>query len=419
MNDLARHWSMDPSIDYLNHGSFGATPIPVLELQSELRQRMERQQVLFLDHELEGMLDEVRGRLGEFVGADPDDLAFVPNATTGVNTVLHALDLKPGEEILTTDHEYNACLNAIQFVAAKAGAKRVMASVPYPLTGPDEVVAAILERVTARTRLAVISHVTSTTAVVFPIERIVAELRDRGIDTLVDGAHAPGMLPLNLHALGAAYYTGNSHKWVCTPKGSALLHVRRDRQEALRPAVISHGTNSPRRDRSRFRLEFDWGGTADPTPYLCIPAAIDFMDGLVPGGWPEVMRRNRDLAAQARRVLIDRLPQAEPAPESMLGATAAIEIPADLPPKSTQGPVGEVADETWPNDPLHDQLWADHRVEVPVYTWPNTAAVHRPRHRLLRISAQIYNSIDQYERLAVALGESRPDTPQSSHGARG
>ena len=419
MNDLARHWSMDPSIDYLNHGSFGATPIPVLDLQSELRQRMERQQVLFLDQELEHMLDEVRGRLGEFVGADPDDLAFVPNATTGVNTVLHALDLQPGDEILATDHDYNACLNAIGVVAARSGATRVIANVPFPITGPDVVVDAILERVTARTRLAVISHITSPTAVVFPIERIVAELNDRGVDTLVDGAHGPGMLPLNLDALGAAYYTGNCHKWMCTPKGSALLHVRRDRQAALRPAVISHGTNSPRRDRSRFRLEFDWGGTADPTPYLCIPAAIDFMAGLVPGGWPEIMRRNRDLAAQARSVLNGRLQQPEPAPESMLGATAAIGLPIDLPPAPTDQPEAPTADETWPLDPLHDVLWKDHRIEVPVYPWPHTPAVIRPRHRLLRVSAQLYNSIQQYERLADVLGESLRDAPQSRHGARG
>jgi len=169
--------------------------------------------------------------------------------------------------------------------------------------------------------------------------------------------------------------------------------------------VISHGTNSPRRDRSRFRLEFDWGGTADPTPYLSIPAAIDFMASLAPGGWPEIMRRNRELAAVARQTLIDRFPQQPLVPESMLGATAAIELPADLPPPPGEATPDAGPDETWPFDPLHDVLWTEHRIEVPVYPWPHTATVQRPRHRLLRVSGQVYNSPEQYERLGSVLAE--------------
>ena len=233
---------------------------------------MERDPVQFLAYELEGHLDVVRARLGEVLNADPDDLALVPNATTGVNTVLRSIDFQPTDEILATDHDYNACLNAIRFVASKTGATPVEARIPFPPRSEDDVVERILAAATPRTRLAVISHITSPTALVFPIERIVSALAARGIDTLVDGAHS-GMVETDLTGLGAGYYTGNLHKWFSAPKGAGFIHVRRDRQEQIRPVVISHGTNSPRAERSRFRLEFDWMGTVDPTAYLAFPAA--------------------------------------------------------------------------------------------------------------------------------------------------
>jgi isopenicillin-N epimerase len=244
----------------------------------------------------------------------------------------------------------------------------------------------------------VISLVTSPTGLVFPIEDIVRGLAQRGIDTLVDGAHAPGMLPLALDQLGAAYFTGNAHKWLCTPKGSAVLHVRRDRQQQMRPLVISHGSNSPRRDRSRFRLEFDWGGTGDPSPYLVIPTALEFLEGLMSGGWPELQAHNRDLAVAARRLLLAALGDPPPlAPESMLGSLAAVELPRLEKEPTTDG------DSTYPLDPLHDTLWGDHRIEVPVYTWPHSPADAQSPRRLARVSAQAYNSIEDYERLASVL----------------
>jgi isopenicillin-N epimerase len=415
--DLLRYWPLDPTATYLNHGAYGACPWPVLHEQSEWRARMERQPTAFNDRELEGHLDRARAALAEFVGADPDDLAFVPNATTGVSTVLRSLEFAPGDEILTTDHEYNACRNAVRFAAAASGAREVVAHIPLPIHDPAAVTEAIVSRATARTRLAVISLVTSPTGLVFPIEDIVRGLAERGVDTLVDGAHAPGMLPLDLAALGAAYFTGNAHKWLCTPKGSALLHVRRDRQDALRPLVISHGTNSPRRDRSRFRLEFDWGGTGDPTPYLVIPTALEFMAGLLPGGWAEIQAHNRSLAISARRILLDALgaPGAPGAlaPESMLGSLAAVELPPSTAPPPLE-PGADVDDEsTYPLDPLHDWLWDERRIEVPVYPWPHSPADSQPRRRLLRISAQVYNTIDDYELLASVLGEAVAAAPPS------
>ena len=405
--EFLRYWPLDPAVTYLNHGSLGACPWPVLNAQSEWRARMEAEPVRFIDTELEVHLDRARATLGEFLNANPDDLVFVPNATTGVNTVLRSLDFAAGDEILTTDHEYNACLNTARFVAAKAGAKTVVARVPLPIHAPAEVVDAILARASARTKLALVSHVTSPTGLVFPIAEIVRRLNEMGIDTLVDGAHSPGMVPLDLDSLDAAYYTGNAHKWLCTPKGSAFLHVRRDRQDLIHPLVISHGTNSPRRDRSLYRLEFDWGGTGDPTPYLSIPAALEFMSGLLPGGWSELEEKNRALALEGRRRLLHALGTDQPlAPDEMIGSIAAVELPAHAAPIAPEPAAGAEADETYPLDPLHDALLRDHAIEVPVFPWPHTPAekgTPAPGHRLLRISAQIYNSMEDYDQLAAAL----------------
>jgi isopenicillin-N epimerase len=402
--EFLRYWPLDPEVAYLNHGAFGACPWPVLQAQSELRARMERHPIQFLDKELEGHLDRARAALADFLGADADDLAFVPNATTGVNTVVHGLDLHSGDEILTTDHEYNACLNALRIAADRTGARVVVANVPLPLTSADQVTQAVLACVSPRTRLAVISHVTSPTGLVFPIADIVSALGERGIDTLVDGAHAPGMVPLDVRTLGAAYYTGNAHKWLCTPKGSAFLHVRRDRQPDVRPLVISHGTNSPRADRSRFRLEFDWGGTGDPTPFLVITDALEFMGGLLAGGWSELQARNRSLALAGRAKLLGALgTDSALAPDDMIGSLAAVRLPDEVRPTPEQQVDGVDPGATYPLDPLRDALFDEDRIEVPVYPWPHTRADTAPKRRLLRVSAQIYNDESDYARLVSAL----------------
>ena len=397
--DLAERWALDPGTVFLNHGSFGACPREVLAAQQALRERLEAQPVRFLARELEALLDGSRAELAAFVGADPDDLAFVPNATAGVNTVLRSLRFAPGDELLTTDHEYNASVNALRFAAERDGARVVVATVPFPIRSPGQAAEAILDRVTPRTRLALLSHVTSPTALVLPVETLVPELLRRGVETLVDGAHAPGMLPLDVAALGAAWYTGNAHKWLCAPKGAAFLHVRRDVQAAVRPLSISHGANSRRTDRTRFRLEFDWSGTFDPTPYLCIPAAIRAVGALAPGGWPEVQASNRRLALQGRDALCTALEVPPPAPDEMLGSMAAVLLPGDPSPSTALSPLDD--------DPLQVALRERFGIEVPVLPWPQTRTTDGaalPR-RLLRISAHRYNTPAQYDALAAALAE--------------
>ncbi len=385
------HWLLDPEIIFLNHGVYGACPRKVLEHQNEWRLRMERQPVEFLTRELEGHLDKARAAMAEFVGADADDLVFVSNSTAGVNTVLRSLVFQPGDELLVTDFAYNACRNALDFVAECTGARVVVAKIPFPFRNADEVIAPILERVTPRTRFAMVDHVTSQTGVVMPIERIVAELKQRGVDTLVDGAHAVGMVPLDLKKLGAAYYTGNCHKWLCGPKSAAFLHVAADKQKGIHPLTISHGINSARKDRSRFLIEFAWQGTRDPSGCLSAPEAIRFIGSLMPSGWPEVMARNRALALAARKTICAALCIDEPCPEEFIGSLAAMPLPDATPDMMPRLPLNEY--------PLQDALRKKHKIEVSVISWPAA-----PK-RVVRISAQLYNSLPHYERLAGALGE--------------
>jgi isopenicillin-N epimerase len=384
-----RLWLLDPVIVFLNHGAFGACPRGVLEFQGEWRARLERQPLEFLVRELEKELDAARGALAHFAGADADDLVLVPNATSGVNTVLRSLKFEPGDELLVTDHEYNACRNALDFVAERAGARVVAAKVPFPFRTAEDLIAPILEAVTPRTRLALVDHVTSQTGIVMPLAAIVNALAARGVDTLADGAHAPGMTPLNLKQLGAAYYTGNCHKWLCAPKGAAFLHARRDKQKSIRPLTISHGANSARKDRSRFLMEFAWQGTFDPSAWLSVPEAIRFISSLQPEGWPGVMARNRALALAARRMLCERLQIAPPCPDEFIGSLAAMPIPDAAKDALPRPPFNEY--------PLQDALRLKHGIEAPVISWP------APPRRVLRVSAQLYNSLPQYELLAEAL----------------
>ncbi|HEY8133029.1 MAG TPA: aminotransferase class V-fold PLP-dependent enzyme [Thermoanaerobaculia bacterium] len=384
---MKEHWLLDPSVVFLNHGSFGATPKAVLAKQEEYRQRMESDPVRFLVRELEPLLDQVRADVALFVGADPGDLAFIPNATAGANAVLRSLEFSSNDELLVTNHEYNACRNTLDYVAARSGAQVKVVDIPFPLDSPDVVLERVVGAVTPKTRLLLIDNITSQTGIILPVQRIVGELNARGVDTLIDGAHAPGMIPLDLRAIGPAYFTANLHKWVCAPKGAGFLYVREDRRQGIHPISISHGLNSQRTDRSRFHLEFDWTGTFDPTPWLSVSEALRFLPSLVAGGWEEIMRRNHSLALRARDILCKALAIDKPAPDDMLGSMAAVPI-ADGSPDAIPSPFG---------DELQDALWERFSIEVPVVPWPT------PPKRVLRVSAQLYNLPQEYERLADAL----------------
>jgi isopenicillin-N epimerase len=372
-------WLLDPEVIYLNHGSFGACPIPVLEYQQQLRQAMEKQPMEFLGRRFEAHLDQARQRLGDFLGAESGDLAFVPNATTGVNTVLRSLSFQPGDQILTTNHGYNACRNALEFMAARSGVEVVVAEIPFPLESPEQITTAILNRVTPQTRLALLDHVSSQTGLIFPLPALVPQLGSLGIQTLIDGAHAAGMLPLNLAELGATYYAGNCHKWLCAPKGAGFLYVQPEFQSQIHPLTISHGFNADRCDRPRFWLEFDWTGTHDPTAYLSVPAAMDCIQSLIPGGWPAVMTHNRQTLLVARQLICDRLGMPLPCPDEMIGTLGSI-------------PLADAAHST-----LQEVLLKKFKIEVPVFPWP------APPKQVIRISANLYNTLADYEQLADAL----------------
>lgn len=378
---FSQYWLFDPKVTFLNHGAFGACPIPVLDAQSQFRQQLEQQPCHFYAREYEILLDQARVELANFVGANPEELVFIPNATTGVNTVLRSLIFSEPDELLTTNHEYNACRNVLDFVASRTGAKIIIADIPFPIHSSEQIIDAIMEKVSPRTKLVLIDHITSQTGLIFPIQEIIKKLTNLGIDTLVDGAHAPGMLELNLQAIGATYYTGNCHKWLSAPKGAAFLSVQQNKQSLIRPVTISHGANSTRSDHSRFLLEFDWTGTPDPSAYLSISEAIKFMGSLLPGGWSELIKTNHNLVVNARKLLSEKIGIISPCPDDMIGSMAVL-------------PLGE----RWQKySDLNQKLWEDYQIEVPIMPWEDQTKL------LMRISAQIYNSLSQYEYLAEIL----------------
>jgi isopenicillin-N epimerase len=413
-----RYWSrLDPEKLPLNHGSFGACPDAVIDQQTALRDQIEADPTGFIVERLEPLRNEARAAIARFLGADEEGLVFVDNATTGVNAVLRSLAFRPGDEILITDHEYNACRNAAHFVASRWKAR--VAEVRLGSRGghvvhDDQIFDQILSRVTPSTRLAMISHITSPTGIVLPVERLTSKLEAAGVRVLIDGAHAPGMLPINLRDLNASYYTGNFHKWPCAPRGAAFLYVGpgkrgewedfERRTDAVRPTVISHGANERRRDINRLHAEFDWTGTRDVTPELCVPAALDALASVLPGGLDEMMQRNRAVALQGRVILRDRLGLNPMCPEHMIGSLAALRLPDRPGDSQSQKPGVSVG---YP-EPLQTALvTGEHKagvpIQVPIIPWPK--ADGSPGGRLVRISAHLYNTPDAYHLLADALEE--------------
>jgi isopenicillin-N epimerase len=391
-NPFRQHWHLDSTVVFLNHGAFGACPTPVLARQLVLRSRLEQEPVRFMAREYEPLLDAARQDLAAFIGIAPQDLVFVPNATTGVNSVLRSLRFSAGDELLTTNHSYNACRNALNYVADRSGATVITATIPFPVTSSEDILEPILSCVTPRTRFLLIDHITSPTALILPIQALAQQLIPQGIDVLVDGAHAPGMIPLDIQSLGVTYYAGNCHKWLCAPKGAGFLYVQRDRQSQVQPLTISHGANDPRPHRSRFHLEFDWTGTQDPTAYLAIPEAIQFLNSLYPRGWDALRDRNHELALKARQILIDGLEiQAPHCPVEMIGAMATLPLPDKFgPPQTLPGSLIDV---------LQEDLWQNYHIEVPIIPWRSAGA----ERKLIRVCAQLYNDLEQYQYLVDCL----------------
>ena len=386
-SELSKHWILDPNITFLNHGSFGACPKLILDEQTKLRTSLESDPVTFMESTARELWAESLVGLSKFINADSEGMTFVTNATSGVNTVLKSLDLKPNDEIIVLDHSYQACRNAVDFITKKTGAKTVVSTISFPIDSNEQIIEEILQKVTEKTRLALIDTVTSPTGLRLPFEELVNELQSRNVDVLLDAAHGPGIVHLDIKKLDPAYVTGNAHKWLCTPKGSAFLYIREDRRNRTRPLSVSHGASVSGTDQERFRFEFDWTGTQDPTAWLCIPSAIDHIGSMLSGGWSAIMDYNTNLAIQGRNLLLEVLGTPKPSPDSMIVGLAAVLLPGS----------GVLTNSALEPDPLHTLLFEKYRIQVPVFGWPH----HNKRY--LRIASYLYNSLEEYEYLAEAL----------------
>jgi isopenicillin-N epimerase len=287
---------LDPDVVFLNHGSFGATPAPVFDEYQRLQLEMERQPVRWLQREADQRLATARVALAEYVGCDHDEIVYFPNPTQAINMVARSMRLEPGDEVVATDHEYGAMDRTWRVVCAEAGARYVQAHVPIPLPTADEVVERVWAAVTPRTKVLFISHITSSTAVRFPVEELVRRAREAGIVTIVDGAHVPGHIPLDVRAVGADFYTGAPHKWLCAPKGTSFLYARRDAQHLLKPLVVSWGWESLTPSGSTFVDHHEWQGTRDLAPFLATPAAIEWTRA---NDWEGQQQRSHDMVRTA------------------------------------------------------------------------------------------------------------------------
>ena len=380
----AREWDFG-GVDYMNHGSFGACPRAVKEFQRREREAMQQNPMDYFAGQSVKNITENRLFWAAFTGADPEGVVHVECATQAVNTVLKSLALrgyfKSGDEILITSQGYNACNNAVQEIANFTGAVVVVAQIPFPIAEAGQVTEAILGAVTNKTRLALIDHITSETALIFPINDIVAGLKKRGVETLVDGAHAPAHVPIAIEKLGAAFYTGNGHKWLCGAPGCAFLYVREDFRERIRPLVTSHGANDPDPNISFFQKTFAWVGTRDTTAWSTPKVAFETLSGFHADGLQGLIDDNKRLLRYGYKLLLDALGQKPHAPDDMLGCMATLILP--------------------PGDAVTLRAELKQRDNFITQLWKTSASISSGR--ALRISTQAYNTPEQYERLAKAL----------------
>ncbi len=357
---LSRHWQLDETITFLNHGSFGATPIKILEEQNEWRKKLEAEPVRFMVREYENHWEEARKMTADFLGSKPYNLVFQKNATQGVNAILHSLNFKEGDELLTTSHAYGACVNTLKWYAEKFNLKVVVAEIPFPIKNENEIISALEEKITSKTKLALIDHITSPTAVIFPIEKITQLLKSKNIDVLIDGAHTPGMIEINLEKLGVDYFVGNCHKWICSPKGSAVLWVNEEKHHLISSLQISHTYDKPVERKNLWAKSFLWPGTDDFTSYLCVPSSIKYMESLFAGGWNELRKHNRDLAVEGRNLIAKKMQVNLPCDDSFIGSIATIPLGKTTPPPAGFNYI----------HPLQEELFSTYKIEVPVFIFP-------------------------------------------------
>jgi isopenicillin-N epimerase len=374
---LPRDWFLlDPDVAFLNHGSFGAVPRPVFAIYQQWQGELERQPVEFLGRRYGDLLREARSVLAAHVRTSADNLVYVSNATEALNIVAHSLQLNPGDEVLTTDHEYGAMDRMWQFICHRTGAIYRPVHVPLPVTTAAEVVDRLWAAVTPRTRVLFLSHITSPTALVFPVSELCRRARAAGVLSIVDGAHALGQLPLDLEAMDPDFYAANAHKWLCAPKGSALLYARPEVQPLVVPRVVSWGAQAPGVSGSRFLDELQWTGTRDIAAYLTVPAAIRFW---AEHHWEASRIRSHALARYAREAIAELTRLSQISPDSMDWFVQMTAVP--LPPCDGPG--------------LKTKLYDEFRVEVPVIEWQGR--------QYLRVSIHAYNTRQDVERLTEAL----------------
>jgi isopenicillin-N epimerase len=371
---------LDPDVVFLNHGSFGAVPHTVFDATVALQRAMERNPVEWLNRRAEELLAQARGRLAAYVGASPDDLVFFPNPTTAINMVAKSLDLRPGDQIVTTDHEYGAMDRTWRKLAGERGAQYVKVPIPLPVTTAADFVERVWSAVTDRTKVLFLSHLTSATALIFPVHELCRRARAAGILAIVDGAHVPAHIPLDLATVDCDIYTGALHKWMCAPKGCSFLWARREVQPILQPLVVSWGWESDHPSGSTFVDHHEWQGTRDLSPFLAVSAAIDFVES---HDWSTVQRNGHDLTLQTRQRVneltgLASISPDEPSDHEWIGQLAAIRLPQGI----------DVVD-------VKARLFDEHHIEVPVHLWAGQP--------LLRVSFTAHNSVDDADALIAAL----------------
>ncbi len=377
--EAGHEYLLRPGMAFLNHGSYGACPRPVFEEYQRWQRELAAQPVEFLGRRLHDLLGSAREALAAYVGTAADNLVFVPNATHGMNIVARSLRLGPGDEVLGATHEYGAVERTWRFICGQTGAEYRSQPIDLPVDDPETLIEQLWASVTERTRVLVVSHITSPTALIFPIAAICRRAAAQGILTVIDGAHAPGHIDLHLDTLGADFYTGNCHKWLCAPNGSGFLYARPERQALLHPLVVSWGWQARKPGPSPFQDFFEWTGTSDPSAYLSVPAAIAFQ---ARHNWPRVRADCHALARQARErvAALTGLEQICPDSPEWWGQMCTIPLPL------ADSAAGEV---------LKHKLWDDYQVEVPIVDWQDRLFV--------RVSIQAYNTPGDVDRLVDAL----------------